>query len=71
MARYGFYLSGLPTAMIFIPFHSLFYLPGILPFLFRRFRPFSHATFWELFYCENTRQSQPLPMPASRRRGEP
>lgn len=31
--------SGLPTAMAFILFHSLFYLPGILPFLFRRFRP--------------------------------
>jgi len=25
--------------MAFILFHSLFYLPGILPFLFRRFRP--------------------------------
>lgn len=32
-------ISGLPTAMAFILFHSLFYLPGILPFLFRRFRP--------------------------------
>ena len=31
--------SGLPTAMTFIPFHFLLYLPGILPFLLRCFRP--------------------------------
>lgn len=72
MAGTAFYLSGLPTAMAFILFHSLFYLPGILPFLFRRFRPIQPCDLLGNYFAAKVTDSPSLwPMPASRRRGEP
>jgi len=72
MARYGFlsFRSADSNGLYTFPFP---FLPaGHPPFSIPAFPPHSAVRPpGELFCCKSNRQSQPLPMPASRRRGEP